>query len=74
MTMNEIISRHEKLSRDLSIALSTMERKSTIAEIREELIHLQDRCPHFSNEHNFEMVDGYCPYCGKKLMEGWRND
>lgn len=67
MTMTELISRHEKLSCDLNIALATMERKSTIAEIREELIQLQNICPHFSSEHNFTMVDGYCPYCGKKL-------
>lgn len=73
MTMTELISRHEKLSRDLNIALATMERKSTIAEIRKELIQLQNICPHFSSEHNFTMVDGYCPYCGKKLEE-WRND
>lgn len=72
MTMTELISRHEKLSRDLNIALATMERKSTIAEIRKELIELQNVCPHFSNEYNFTMVDGYCPYCGKKLEEDWR--
>lgn len=72
MTMTELISQHEKLSRDLNIALATMERKSTIAEIRKELIQLQNICPHFSSEHNFIMVDGYCPYCGKKLEEDWR--
>lgn len=74
MTMDELIARHEQLSRDLQIALSTMERKSTIAEIRKEIIQLQNECPHFSDKHNYEIVDGYCPYCGKKIMEEWRND
>lgn len=73
MKMEEIILRHEKLSRDLTMALSTMERKSTIAEIRKELREIQNVCPHYSDEYNFTMVDGYCPYCGKKLEET-RND
>ncbi len=73
MKIDDLISRHEQLSRDLNIALSTMERKSTIAEIRKQLIELQNVCPHFSNELNYEMTDGHCPYCGKKL-EVWRND
>lgn len=72
MTMDELISRHEQLSRDLNIALSTMERKTAIAEIRKEIRELQNECPHFSNKHNYVMVDGYCPYCGKKLEEDWR--
>lgn len=69
MKMEDIISRHEKLSRDLTMALSTMERKSTIAEIYKELREIQNICPHFSNEYNYEIVEGYCPYCGKKLEE-----
>ena len=53
--------------------ISTMERKSVIYELRKELRELQNICPHFSAEHNFAMVEGYCPYCGKKLEEV-RND
>lgn len=73
MNMNEIIQRHDELSYQLRKALSTMERKSVIYEIRKELSEIQRICPHFSAEHNFAIIDGYCPYCGKKL-EVVRND
>lgn len=73
MNMNEIIRKHEELERRLIIAVSTMERKSTISEIYTELIDLQRQCPHFSAEHNFAIIDGECPYCGKQL-EAIRND
>jgi hypothetical protein len=71
--MNEIIHKHEELKRRLIIAVSTMERKSTINEIHKELIDLQKQCPHFSVEHSFAIIDGECPYCGKQL-EAIRND
>lgn len=73
MNMNEIINKHEELKRRLIIAVSTMERKSTINEIHKELIDLQKQCPHFSLEHSFAIIDGECPYCGKQL-EAIRND
>lgn len=73
MNMDQIIQKHGELSHRLNIALSTMERKSVIYELRKELRELQNICPHFSAEHNFAMVEGYCPYCGKKLEEV-RND
>lgn len=73
MNMNEIIRKHAELERRLIIAVSTMERKSTINEIHKELIDLQRQCPHFSAEHNFAIIDGECPYCGKQL-EAIRND
>lgn len=69
MNMDKIIQKHNELSYKLKIALATMERKSTIYELRRELSEIQRICPHFSAEHNFVMVDGYCPYCGKKLEE-----
>lgn len=69
MNMEDIISRHNELERRLHIALATMERKSTIYEIKKEMREIQNVCPHFSNEYNYAMVDGYCPYCGKKLEE-----
>lgn len=67
MTMDQIIQKHMELSHELTIALSTMERKSVIYELRKELREIQNICPHFSHEHNFAMVDGHCPYCGKNL-------
>ena len=73
MNMDQIIQKHEELSYKLRVALSTMERKTTINEIHKELIELQRQCPHFSLEHNFEIIDGECPYCGKQL-EAIRND
>ena len=73
MNINEIIRKHAELERRLIIAVSTMERKSTINEIHKELIDLQRQCPHFSAEHNFAIIEGECPYCGKQL-EAFRND
>ena len=73
MNMDEIIQKHNELSYKLRVALATMERKSTIYELRRELSEIQRICPHFSAEHNFVMVEGHCPYCGKEL-EVVRND
>ena len=74
MNMDEIIRKHEDLKKQLIFALSTMERKSVIEEIRLELINLQNQCPHFSQEHNYTILDGKCPYCGRVLFGGTRND
>ena len=73
MNMDQIIQKHTELSYKLNFALSTMERKDTIYELRKQLRELQNICPHFSAEHNFALVEGHCPYCGKKLEEV-RND
>lgn len=70
MTMQEIINKHYELERKLKIALSTMEKKDVINSIHLEFIDLQQKCPHFSAEHNFEIIDGECPYCGKKIFGG----
>ena len=74
MNMEEIMRKRADIERRLWTALSTMERKSTIGEIRLELINLQSQCPHFSIEHNFAIIDGKCPYCGMVLFGGTRND
>lgn len=74
MNIDEIIRKHADIERRLMFALSTMERKSTINEIHEELIALQEQCPHFSLEHNYAILDGKCPYCGRVLFGGTRND
>jgi len=67
MNMTEIIAKHSHLSHQLAVALSTMERKDRIRELREQLIDLQNQCPHFSNEYGWAIIDDECPYCGKKL-------
>ena len=67
MTIDQIISNHTVIERRLFKALATMDRKEDIQILREQLIELQDKCPHFSTKYNWEVVDGTCPYCGKNL-------
>lgn len=67
MKVEEIMARRRKIETDLRIALSTMEKKETIHILRQNLIDLQNKCPHFSLEHNFAIIDGKCPYCAAKL-------
>ena len=64
MTIDEIIANHEKLDKELRIALSTMERSDAISEIRHRIIENQTRCPHFSSKYNWMIAYGKCPYCG----------
>lgn len=67
MNIDDIIQNREELNTRLRMALATMERKSTIQEIRKEIIHNQQQCPHFSDKYNWAIVDGVCPYCGYML-------
>lgn len=67
MNMDEIIQTHESLEQQLKIAVSTMEKKDTIRDIRARMIENQNRCPHFNFNYNWAVVDEKCPYCGKKL-------
>ena len=66
MNIDNIIHDKEVLDEALKNALSTMERKDDVKEIRFKLLELQNQCPHFS-DYNWAMIDGVCPYCGKKL-------
>ena len=70
MNIDDIITKREQLDYDLRIALSTMERKDTIAQIRKEIIKNQSVCPHHSLQYNWEIVDDTCPYCGKHFSSG----
>ena len=72
MNIDEIISRHEELDRELRIALSTMERSDKIKHIRTQIIENQKQCPHFSNKYNWTIAYGCCPYCGFEF--GTRRD
>ena len=67
MKMDKIIQRHREIEQELHKALSTMEKKDTIIQLREELKNLQNECPHFSNKYNWEAKEDICPYCGKQL-------
>lgn len=67
MNMDEIIQTHESLEQQLKIAVSTMEKKDTIRDIRARMIENQNRCPHFDSNYNWAITNEKCPYCGKKL-------
>lgn len=67
MNIDEIIQNKEILDKALYVALSTMEKKTVIKELRQKIKDNQAACPHFSEKYNFVMIDDICPYCGKKL-------
>lgn len=68
MNIEEIIKTREKLDHELQIALSTMERKDTIAKLKLAIKENQQQCPHKSDKFNWEWEDERCPYCGKKMV------
>ena len=67
--MSDIIRDKIKLDEDLHQALSTMEKSDKIKIIRKLIRENQNECPHFSTQFNWVMIDGICPYCGKKIAE-----
>lgn len=69
MSIEKIIENRERLDKELRFALSTMERKDTIAKIRLDILKNQKACPHFDNKYNWAVIDGICPYCGFQLSE-----
>lgn len=73
MNIDDIIQNRQDLEYRLRVALSTMERKSTIQEIHKEIIENQRQCPHVDNKYNWAIVDGICPYCGF-VLGGRSND
>ena len=68
--MEDIIANHERIARELRVALATMERSDRVNELHKELIENQKRCPHFSAEYNWAVVNGTCPYCGFRFDGG----
>lgn len=70
MNIDEIIKTHDILQKELRMALSTMEQKDTVYQIREKIKINQSRCPHFSVDYNYVWVDDRCPYCGKFMKKG----
>lgn len=66
MNIDTIIETRKRLDRDLRIALATMERKSTIYDIRTAIMENQRLCPHASDKYNWAIIDR-CPYCGKNF-------
>lgn len=65
--VEEIIKRNEELQKKMRFALSTMEKKNSLFEIKKQIIQNQDSCPHFDLEYSWPVIDGRCPYCGRNL-------
>ena len=70
--IEDIISTHEQLAKELRFALATMERSNKIEEIHRKIIKNQKRCPHFDNNYNWAIVNETCPYCGFHFVGGDR--
>lgn len=64
MTIDEIIHKRFQLENQLAQALSTMEKKTTIFDLRKELMQIQKECPHDSEKYNWVIKNHTCPYCG----------
>ena len=64
--INEIIHTKNVLNDELRQALSTMEKKDTIFQIREKIAKNQERCPHYGAQYT-KTKENCCPYCGKKF-------
>lgn len=65
MNINDIIKRKAQLENELRLALSTMEKKDTIQQIKEQIKLNQQNCPHDTQYYSAE-TEGECAYCGKK--------
>ena len=74
MNLNDIKEQYDQLSEQLKNALSTMEKKDDIFQIYQQLINLQNSCPHFNLMYNRPFIDGHCPYCGKLIGEENKNE
>lgn len=53
MNIEQIVRNREILDKELRRALSSMEKKDTIFEIRKKIKDNQDACPHFNAVLNF---------------------
>lgn len=61
MTVDEIKERYGVLNEQLHIALSTMDKQDTVKNIRQQILNLQEQCPHTN--------DKICPYCGRRMSD-----
>jgi len=68
--IDDIIATHEKLERELRMALATMERSDKVFEIKKQIIANQSKCPHFDNNYNWAITNDTCPYCGMHFATG----
>lgn len=66
MNIIDIITTKNELDNELRIALSTMEKKEDIRNIKYKIKENQNRCPHFDSNYKLEWIGSTCPYCGKQ--------
>ena len=69
MTVEEIMNTRIQLDQELKTALSTMNQKDTVFEIRKKIRQLQADCPHYSVQYSSLKVDKTCPFCGVTLKD-----
>ncbi len=67
MTGEEALAKREEIMKEMRLAAATMEKKSIITKLGNELKELQFNCPHFDAKLNFTIADNKCPYCGKTM-------
>lgn len=67
MTGREAYEQISQLQRDLIISLETFDRKDNIQRLREQIIRVQDECPHFDESFVVNGEVGKCPYCGRRM-------
>lgn len=68
MTGREAYEQISQLQRDLIISLETFDRKDNIQRLREQIIRVQDECPHFDESFVVNGEVGKCPYCGRRMV------
>lgn len=68
MTGLEILDAYNELNSKLITALSTMEKKDTIHDIRLKINNLQNLCSHNDPTLNYDFIGGRCPYCNKQII------
>lgn len=68
MTGREAYEQISQLQRDLIISLETFDRKDNIQRLREQIIRVQDECPHFDESFVVKGEVGKCPYCGRRMV------
>lgn len=68
MNIETIMQQKQLLDAQLRKALSSMEKKDAIFEIKKQIEENQKQCPHYDNKFNLTWVNDNCPYCGKHIM------
>ena len=69
MNIETIIRTKDKLNAELMEALSKMTLSSRVSEIKQEIQNNQNACPHVSDKYSNILIEGKCPFCGKKIGE-----